>query len=33
MFQAPYEQAAQMRVSPTPDVVTRGLNPGDLDLW
>jgi hypothetical protein len=37
--QASYEQAAQMRVSPTPDVVTRifmlfrGVAPGDLGLW
>ncbi|KAH9960153.1 hypothetical protein BC827DRAFT_1209480 [Russula dissimulans] len=37
--QASYERAAQMRVSPTPDVVTRvfmlfrGVAPGDLGLW
>jgi len=37
--QASYEQAAQMRVSPAPDVVTRifmlfrGVDPGDLDHW
>jgi hypothetical protein len=37
--QASYEQAAQMRVSPAPDVVTRifmlfrGVAPGDLDFW
>jgi hypothetical protein len=39
LAQASYEKAAQMRVSPAPDVVTRvfmlfrGVNPGDLNLW
>jgi len=39
LAQASYEQAAKMRVSPAPDVVTRvfmlfhGVAPGDLDLW
>ena len=37
--QASYEQAAQMRISPAPDVVTRvfmlfrGVAPGDMGLW
>jgi ubiquitin C len=37
--QASYEKAAQMRISPAPDVVTRvfmlfrGVAPGDLGLW
>ena len=37
--QASYEQAAKMRVSPAPDIVTRvfmlfrGVAPGDLDFW
>jgi hypothetical protein len=37
--QASYEQAAQMRISPAPDVITRvfmlfcGVSPGDLGLW
>jgi len=39
LAQASYEQAAKMRVSPTPDVVTRvfmlfrGVAQGDLDPW
>jgi hypothetical protein len=39
LAQASYEKAAQMRVSPAPDVVTRvfmlfrGVEPGDLGLW
>ena len=39
LAQASYEQAAKMRVSPAPGVVTRvsmlfrGVTPGDLDLW
>jgi hypothetical protein len=37
--QTSYEQAAQMRITPTPDVVTRvfmlfrGVPRGDLGLW
>ena len=37
--QASYEQAAKMRVSPAPDIVTRvfmlfrGVAPGDLGFW
>jgi hypothetical protein len=39
LAQASYEQVAQMRVSPTPDVVTRvfmlfrGVAADDLGLW
>jgi len=39
LAQASYEQAAKMRVSPAPDVVTRvfmlfrGVASGDLDFW
>jgi hypothetical protein len=39
LAQASYEKAAQMRVSPAPDVVTRvfmlfrGVDPGDLGFW
>lgn len=39
LAQASYEKAAQMRVLPAPDVVTRvfmlfrGVAPGDLGLW
>jgi len=37
--QASYEKAAQMSISPAPDVVTRvfmlfrGVRPDDVDLW
>jgi hypothetical protein len=37
--QSSYEKAARMRVSPTPDVVTRifmlfrGVRPDDVELW
>jgi ubiquitin C len=37
--QSSYEKAAQMRISPTPDVVTRvfmlfrGVSPDDLGFW
>jgi hypothetical protein len=37
--QASYEKAAQMRISPTPDVITRvfmlfrGVRPDDVGLW
>jgi len=39
LSQASYEQAARMRISPVPDVVTRvfmlfrGVAPSDLGLW
>jgi hypothetical protein len=39
LSQASYEQAARMRISPVPDVVTRvfmlfrGVASGDLNLW
>jgi hypothetical protein len=39
LSQASYEQAARMRISPMPDVVTRvfmlfrGVTPSDMGLW
>ena len=39
LAQASYEKAAQMQISPVPDVVTRvfmlfcGVSPGDLGHW
>jgi hypothetical protein len=39
LSQASYEQAARMRISPVPDVVTRvfmlfrGVAPSDMGLW